>query len=186
VEQVFGWIGQIFQTLLRLLPWLVIVPATHGGVAFVHGHRIKEWKPGLHWYWPVATAYKLIVVVRQTQMIQSKVVMTSDFKTVIVGALVTYWVNDVISAVAKIADLPSDVIERSQEAVFAEVSAHTLEDIQTDRVGFNKRLTDGVSETLNGYGVHIIACQLTEFAPCKALAIKGQAAIGHHNLWSHF
>jgi hypothetical protein len=47
VEQVFGWIGQIFQTLLKLLPWLVIVPATHGGVAFVHGHRIKEWKPGL-------------------------------------------------------------------------------------------------------------------------------------------
>ena len=28
MEHVFGWIGQIFQTLLRFFPWLVIVPAT--------------------------------------------------------------------------------------------------------------------------------------------------------------
>ena len=67
MDKAFGWIGEIFQTLLRLLPWLVIVPATHGGVAFVHGNRVKEWKPGLHWYWPVVTSYKLMAVVRQTQ-----------------------------------------------------------------------------------------------------------------------
>jgi regulator of protease activity HflC (stomatin/prohibitin superfamily) len=186
VEQVFGWIGQIFQTLLKLFPWLVIVPATHGGVAFVHGHRVKEWKSGLHWYWPVATTYKLIAVVRQTQMIQAKVVMTKDLQTVIVGALVTYWVNDVVSAVAKIADLPSDVIERSQEAVFAEVGELTLKEIQSDRIAFNRRLTQKVSETLNGYGVQILACQLTEFAPCRAFAIKGQAAVGQYALWSGF
>ena len=117
MDKALGWIGEIFQTLLRLVPWLVIVPATHGGVAFVHGHRIKEWKPGLHWYWPVATTYKLIVTVRQTQMIQAKVGMTKDLETVVFCALVTYYVDDVVSAVAKIADLPSDVIERAQEAV---------------------------------------------------------------------
>ena len=82
MDKAFGWIGEIFQTLLRLLPWLVIVPATHGGVAFVHGHRVKEWKPGLHWYWPVVTTYKLMATVRQTQMIQSKIVMTKDLQTV--------------------------------------------------------------------------------------------------------
>ena len=88
MDKAFGWIGEIFQTLLRLLPWLVIVPATHSGVAFVHGHRIKKWGPGLHWYWPVATSYKLMMIVRQTQKIQGKVVMTKDNKTVIVGAMV--------------------------------------------------------------------------------------------------
>ena len=118
MDKAFGWIGEIFQTLLKLLPWLVIVPATHGGVAFVRGNRVKEWKAGLHWYWPVATSYKLMAVVRQTQRIQSKVIMTKDLKTVIVGALVTYHVDDVVSALAKIADLPSDIMERSQGAIF--------------------------------------------------------------------
>ena len=186
MDRAFGWIGEIFQTLLRLLPWLVIVPATHGGVAFVRGHRIKEWKPGLHWYWPVATQYKLIITVRQTQMIQAKVAMTKDLKTVIVAALVTYTVDDVVSAIAKIADLPSDVIERSQEALFAEISEHTLAEIQADRVGFNVKLTERVCKTLEGYGLQVLQSQMTEFAPCKAFAIKGQQTMGQYQLWSGF
>ena len=139
MDKAFGWIGEIFQTLLKLLPWLVIVPATHGGVAFVRGHRVKEWKPGLHWYWPVVTTYKLMATVRQTQMIQSKIVMTKDLRTVIVGALVTYFVDDIVAALSKIADLPSDIMERSQGAILAEVSENNLEEIQADRVGFNRR-----------------------------------------------
>ncbi len=186
MDKALGWIGEIFQTLLRLVPWLVIVPATHGGVAFVHGHRIKEWKPGLHWYWPVATTYKLIVTVRQTQMIQAKVGMTKDLETVVFCALVTYYVDDVVSAVAKIADLPSDVIERAQEAVFAVISDQTLQQIQNDRPAFNERLTRAVADTLNGYGVRILQAKLTEFAPCRAFAFKGHQAIGNYSLWTGF
>ena len=60
----------------------------------------------------MVTTYKLMAAVRQTQRIQSKVIMTKDMKTVTVGALVTYYIDDVVSAVAKIADLPSDIMER--------------------------------------------------------------------------
>jgi regulator of protease activity HflC (stomatin/prohibitin superfamily) len=186
VDRAFGWIGEIFQTLLRLFPWLVIVPATHGGVAFVRGHRIKEWKPGLHWYWPVATQYKLVMTVRQTQMVQAKVAMTRDLQTVIVAAFVTYTVEDVVSAVAKIADLPSDVIERSQEAMFATVGEYTLRDIQADRHGFNRRLTEKVGQTLEGYGVKVLQSQLTEFAPARAFVLKGQQTVGQYQLWTGF
>ncbi len=186
MDKAFGWIGEIFQTLLRLIPWLVIVPATHGGVAFVHGHRIKEWKPGLHLYWPVVTTYKLIATVRQTQMIKSKVVMTKDLQTVIVGALVTYYIDEVVHALAKVADLPSDIMERSMEAILAEVGENTLEDIQRDRVAFNRALTERVGQALNGYGVQILQAQLTEFAPCRAFAINGHAAVGQYSLWTGF
>ncbi len=155
-------------------------------MAFVHGRRIKEWKPGLHWYWPVATTYKVIAVVRQTQMIQAKVIMTKDLKTVIVGALVTYLVDDVVSAIAKVADLPSDVIERSQESIFAEVGEHTIQGVQADRLGFNRKLTERVSLTLNGYGVRVLQVQLTEFAPCRAFALKQHQTIGNYALWSGF
>jgi regulator of protease activity HflC (stomatin/prohibitin superfamily) len=186
VDRAFGWIGEIFQTLLRLLPWLVIVPATHGGVAFVRGYRVKEWKPGVHWYWPLVTTYKLIMTVRQTQRIQSKVIMTKDLKTVTVGALVTYYVDDVISAIAKIADLPSDVMERSQGAILAAVAERTIAEIQIDRVSFNADLTEKVGQVLNGYGVQILQAQLTEFAPCRAIAINGHAAVGNYSLWTGF
>jgi regulator of protease activity HflC (stomatin/prohibitin superfamily) len=186
MDQAFGWIGEIFRTLLKIIPWLVIVPATHGGVAFVRGYRVKEWKPGLHWYWPVVTTHKLMTTVRQTQMIQSKVVMTKDLKTVIVGALVTYVVDDVVAAISKIADLPSDVIERSQGAILGEVSESTLEEIQSDRISFNQTLTERVGEALNGYGVQILQAKLTEFAPCRAFSISGHAAIGQYSLWTGF
>jgi len=186
VEKAFGWIGEIFQSLLKLIPWLVIVPVTHGGVAFVRGRRVKEWKPGLHWYWPVVTTYKLMVTVRQTQMIQSKVVMTKDLRTVIVGALVTYTVDDVVAAIAKIADLPSDIMERSLGAILAEVSENTLEEIQFGRMRFNNNVTERVGEVLNGYGVRVLHAQLTEFAPCRAYSINGHAAVGQYSLWTGF
>jgi regulator of protease activity HflC (stomatin/prohibitin superfamily) len=186
VDKAFGWIGEIFQTLLKFLPWLVIVPATHAGVAFVRGHRVKEWQPGLHFYWPLVTTYKTMAIVRQTQRIQSKIVMTKDLQTVTVGALVTYYVDDVVSALAKIADLPSDIMERSQGAILAEVSERTLKEIQSDRVSFNAGLTERVGKVLNGYGVQILQAQLTEFAPCRAFAINGHAAIGNYALWTGF
>jgi hypothetical protein len=71
VDKALGWVGEIFQTLIRLLPWLVIVPATHGGSRSCRD-IISKWKAGLHWYWPIATTYKTIAVVRQTQLIQSR------------------------------------------------------------------------------------------------------------------
>ncbi len=186
MEHVFGWIGQIFQTLLRFFPWLVIIPATSEGVAFVHGHRIKVWKAGLHWYWPLVTTYKTIMTVRQTQRIQSKVIMTKDLKTVTVGALVTYYIDDVVAALVKIADLPSDIMERSQGAILSLVSERTLEEIQRDRVAFNRDLTARVGDALNGYGVQVLQTQLSEFAPCRAIAINGHAAVGNYSLWTGF
>jgi regulator of protease activity HflC (stomatin/prohibitin superfamily) len=117
-------------------------------------------------------------------MLQSKVVMTRDQKTVIVGALVTYYVDDIETALTKIADLPSDIIERSTEGILEEVGRSTLEEVQADRVKFNERLTERVSRALNGYGVHVLQAQLTEFAPCRAFALTGHAAVGTYALWT--
>jgi regulator of protease activity HflC (stomatin/prohibitin superfamily) len=126
------------------------------------------------------------VVVRQTQRVQSKVIMTRDLKTVTVGATVTYHVNDAVAAVVGIADLPSDIIERSQGAILAAVAERTIEEIQSDRLAFSNELTERVAAILNGYGVEILQAQLTEFAPCTALAINGNAAVGNYSIWSGF
>ncbi|MCE9533145.1 MAG: SPFH domain-containing protein [Planctomycetes bacterium] len=186
MDKALGWLGDIFQALLKIFPVLVVVPATHAGVVFSRGRNVRVWDPGLHVYWPLVSIYKVMTTVRQTQMLQSKVVMTKDLKTVIVGALVTYFVDDIMTALAKIADLPSDIIERSTEGILEEVSKHTLEEIQVDRTKFNERMTERVSKSLNGYGVHVLQTQLTEFAPCRAVAITGHAAVGSYALWTGF
>lgn len=186
MDKALGWVGEIFQTLLKFLPWLVVVPATSKGVAFARGYKIKVWEPGVHWYWPLVTSYKVMMTVRQTQMIKSKVVMTRDMKTVLVGALVTYHIDDIVSALAKIADLPSDIMERSLEAILEVISERTLEEIQSSRPVLNRALTDKVATALNGYGVCVIQAQLTEFAPCRALSINGHVAVGQYSLWTGF
>ncbi len=186
MAQAFGWIGEIFQTLLRFIPWLVIVPTTHAGVAFSRGRNIKVWNAGLHWFWPIVTTYKTIAIVRQTQLIQSKVVMTKDLKSVIVGALVTYYIDDVVAALTYIADLPSDVMERSQGAIYDAISKYTMEEVQSDRPGFKGILTERCGEALNGYGVSILQVQLTEFAPTRPIAISAHGAIGQYALWTGF
>ena len=48
--------------------------------------------------------------------------MTKDLQTVTVGALVTYSSTMSWRRLPKIADLPSDIMERSQGAILAEVS----------------------------------------------------------------
>ena len=47
-------------------------------------------------------------------------------------------------------------------------------------------LTERSAEVLNGYGVQILQAQLTEFAPCRAIAINGHAAVGNYSLWTGF
>jgi uncharacterized membrane protein YqiK len=86
----------------------------------------------------------------------------------------------------KIADLPSDIIERSQGAILSLVSERSMAEIQVDRAAFNQALTARVGEALNGYGVQVLQAQLSEFAPCRAIAINGHAAIGNYSLWTGF
>jgi uncharacterized membrane protein YqiK len=95
-------------------------------------------------------------------------------------------VDDIVAALSKIADLPSDIMERSQGAILAVVSENTLEAIQGDRAEFNRKVTERVGKVLNGYGVQILQAQLTEFAPCRAFAINGHAAVGNYALWTGF
>jgi hypothetical protein len=66
------------------------------------------------------------------------------------------------------------------------VSEKSLEEIQARRVPFNETLTKRAGKTLNGYGVCVLQVQLTEFAPCRAIAHNGQVAIGQYSLWTGF
>ena len=183
MDQAFGWIGDLIRWIARFFPRLIIVPTTDAGVAFVRGRIVKEWRPGLHWYLPVTTKYRVMPVVRQTVSLQTKGTMTEDKRSVFVGGLVTYTVSNVVTALTQVADLPSDVIERSLPAILGLVESMTLEEIHTNRSSFNTKLTESIRKNLRGYGVEVEDAQLTEFGPCRTINAVGHMALGHNNLW---
>jgi hypothetical protein len=66
---------QVECSLMRLGPCptcdlpdacILIIRATHGGVKWVRGKRIKALGPGLHIWWPLTTEVEVIVTARQT------------------------------------------------------------------------------------------------------------------------
>ena len=66
MESAFAWLNQLIEAVFRFCPRIVIVRATHAGVKWVHGWKVKAMPPGLHWYWPLTTEVEVLVTARQT------------------------------------------------------------------------------------------------------------------------
>ena len=103
-----------------------------------------------------------------------------------VGGVITYIVVDVPTAVAVIADVFSDAIDRTLPVLLGLVAAMTLEEINADRPNFNQKLTEGARKALEGYGVEVLQVQLTELSPCRAINHTGHMAIGQYTIWTEF
>ena len=51
---------------------------------------------------------------------------------------------------------------------------------------FNDALAKRVIESLNDYGVTILNVQVTEFAPCRVIALSARGAMGTYSMWTGF
>ena len=78
LDNALGWIGKIAEWLGELIPKLLIIPTTHGGIAFVRGKNVKPLKPGLHIYWRFWTEVLVIPVARQTKVLEPRSLNTTD------------------------------------------------------------------------------------------------------------
>ena len=186
MDKVLGWIGEIFQTLLKMIPWLVVVRATHKGVMFSWGKNVRKWEPGVHWYWPIVSNYTLYTVVRQTQLIQPKITMTADLQTVIVGACITYHIEDIVKVLTTVADLASDVVERAIPVLLELIANKTLQEIQANRRGFNDHLTTESQIRLADLGISIHEVVVTELSTSRSIAIHANAHVGNYTIWATF
>ncbi len=90
MESAFAWLSQLIETLYKFVPHILIIRATHGGVKWVRGKRIRLLSPGLHFYWPLTTEVEVVVTARQTLAIPDQVMATKDGKKVVVKTLVVY------------------------------------------------------------------------------------------------
>ena len=176
MDSAFAWIGNIVEWLGRLIPRIEIVRATHAGVKFVRGRKVKKMPPGLHVYWPITTEVCQIPAARQTHNLCTQTLMTKDRQAIIIGVVVVYSITDIVQALSDNWDVSDTISDITQTAVVSVVATTDLEIILstiTEKV--EHELTKATRERLKQYGVKVHKCAVTDFAPSQVIRVIADA-----------
>jgi regulator of protease activity HflC (stomatin/prohibitin superfamily) len=163
-------LGDLIQALLSLVPQLIVVEATHGGVRFRRGKIVKELKPGVHIYWPVVTEVVTLPVVRQPIDLPPQVI-TLQNGPVAASAAIVYEIRDAVAALAETHDI-DDLIENvGRVALFKQLTGSKWSDTMADHENgeLRRHLTAEARKQLKKYGVHVFEMALTDFAKCVVI-----------------
>jgi regulator of protease activity HflC (stomatin/prohibitin superfamily) len=174
MESAFAWLSQLVETIYRFVPHILIVRATHGGVKWVRGRKVKPLNPGLHLYWPLTTEVEVIVTARQTIAIPDQVLATKDGRKVVVKTLVVYKIRDVVHAIGRVNwDVDVTINDLTQSAVVRVVATHTYDEIMKGIAddSLTTTLTREVRKELRQFGVHVVRSKLVDFAECKVFKL---------------
>jgi len=169
MQSAFGWLEKIFSALLKFIPRIVIVRATHGGVKWQCGHIVKPMFPGLHVYWPLTTDIEVIVTARQTLAPAKQIAVTTDNHSVVVGVVIVYRIKDIIQAIGRANwDVDTTINDITQAAVVKVISSRTFGEILRMTTGeLNDLLTISAKKELSPFGVSVYQCKLTDFSGCR-------------------
>jgi regulator of protease activity HflC (stomatin/prohibitin superfamily) len=179
MDSAFAWIGYLMDWFGKFIPRILIVRATHAGVKFVGGSKVRELKPGIHFYWPLTTEVEVVPVARQTYNLVSQVLMTKDKQQIVVGAVVIYKIINIVDALSNNWDVNDTIGDVTQMAVVKVVNQWPLDEILaqlTDKVELE--LSKETRAKLKRYGVEVERCGFTDFSTClviKTLADAGPA-----------
>ena len=174
MESAFAWLGQLFETVYKFIPHILIIRATHGGVAWKRGKHVRLLVPGLHLWWPLTTEVEVIVTARQTLAIPDQVMVTKDGKKVVVKTLVVYRIPDPVRAIGKLNwDCDTTINDLTQSAVVRVVATHDYDEIMAGirDESLTKTLTKETRRELRQFGVHVTRCKLVDFADCKVFKL---------------
>lgn len=174
MDGAFAWLSQLIQTFYKFFPHIIIVRATHGGVKWVRGRKVRPLAPGLHFYWPLTTEIEVIVTARQTLAIPDQVLTTKDGIKVAVKTLVVYKIPDVVRAIGRVNwDVDTTINDMTQASVVQVVATHTYDEIVRGVAdqSLTKTLTKAVRRELRPFGVYIARCKLVDFADCKVFKL---------------
>lgn len=168
--EAFNWLGWLAESVLSLVPRIVIVRATHGGVKWRRGKHVMLMEPGLHIYWPIVTDYCVIVTARQTLNLVTQVLTTRDSRKIAVGVVVVYRIADVVLAIGKVNwDVDTTISDIAQAAVVSVIASREynelLEMLGSGQLG--ELLTRATKAELRKYGVSVRQCKPTDFAECR-------------------
>jgi len=179
MESAFGWLGQIINFFISLLPSVFICETTSEGVRFVYGSRVKliNHKNGIFWtgihvYWPIITSVYLVPIKRQTLNLTPQYLCSRDNVTVGVSAIVVYEVEDTIKLLTDCYDHEETIQDMSLTIVRQVISDNEFEFISSS-LDIDAELTDQISKELQQFGIKTIKCSLSDFTRCRVHAMLG-------------
>lgn len=164
----FEWISQIIEWFGKLIPRWVIVPTTHGWVAFVKGSEIYKGGAGIVWYWPAWTEFNSYPVARQTVPLASQTLTIAGDTTVVLGGMLVYEIADLEKILAHTYD-PEDTIKDIAASALADVCVRwTWEELQKGQGRtLDTQLRKRAEKELGDYGVRVIKFTLTTLAQTR-------------------
>jgi len=171
---------RLFEFITRWLPRYCIVPATHGGVAFVRGKYKREVRPGLCWYWPIWTELTIMPLAAQVLNLQNQTLIMRRGKqpvSVVVGAILEYEVHDPVKAFGERYNLDDSIKNLALMAVKETFWNQTLSIAVGGLEKYETKLKRTLSGKLRRYGVRVLSVGLSDFAACKVYKFMGEERI---------
>ena len=168
-----SWLGDIFETLIRLFPHLKIVKLTQGGLKLRRGCEVTVLTPGLWWYWPLITTIDVVTTVRDTIDLNGQTFTTKDGKSVLASGMVMYTVADVQKLLTTAPDYANTICDVAMNCIHDVMIQYEWEQI---RNGINdgslgKELKRAAQKELRSFGVEIISLGLKDLAPVRVFKL---------------
>ena len=179
MEAALAWVGRIFDFLFSLLPTVYVVEATHEGVRFVWGRRVKKMSPGVHVYWPIVTRVYSLPVVKQTAALPTQFLLTQDQLPVVAAGMIRYEISDIVKALAEAWEIETIISDEACAAVREIVVGRTFDQVQSSRSKLSTVLENRLTTVLEPFGVRVLRMRLTDFSETVCLSLVGLDHWGH-------
>lgn len=170
------WIGSIAEWLLALVPRLMLIRKTHGGVRFTRGHAVVL-RPGCHWMWPVWSQIQTICVVRQTLNLPYQSLVSADGHGVVVAVTVVYEIDDVLKALTETDNVLDTVGDIAQWSIKRVVSVCSVEELRRGTLANGRKidniLRSKLTSDLTCYGVVVRQGFICEFSVPRMIRLMG-------------
>lgn len=175
----FSWLSSIFDALLGLIPRPVTIRATHEGVCWVFGYKVRRLRPGWRWVWPAIMDWEVIPIARQTSSIPNQALITKDMKQVAVAAMLIFSIKDIVQAIGhRNWDVTSTVEDITAASVVQVVTKHTLDELLNGLTkGIQKELTNNCQKQLRQFGVYVHRASFTDFSTCRVYKVMGVSPV---------
>jgi regulator of protease activity HflC (stomatin/prohibitin superfamily) len=178
VEAAFAWIGDLVAWFAALIPRWDICRATHGGVKFVRGGKVRPIAPGIFWYWPAVTECVIVPAARQSFNIPPQSLTTKDGKTVLVSVVLVARIVDVVKALGQSWDVDDTVTEVGGAAAVGIVATRRWAELKSDLAdgSINSEIEKRARRLLRPYGVQVIKGRFTDCAIHTVIRTIGSEA----------
>lgn len=160
-----GWLSETIQTIGDLIPRRVFIDPSQVGIKFKNMTEVVILKPGIFFYWPFFSKFRLESAVKQTLYLGNQIILTSDGTPIKIESSILFEVFDFVTAVTKFNCYITQIDDDARNIICKYFSTLSYrEEIIGKTSEINEELTKMVSEKLKEYGIKVHRVQLTSIA----------------------